>query len=338
MGYVERIYLIDKKHRHNSVKSDYLHVKRIEGKNYTFKVQYCDICKKYFCPISKYEKEYKGKIKDDIFLYKKDYIEDTSFITKDLNNICLNIDEVFYIEHMNHNIVERTLAYKNENFKAPYCKDCDAYGTTLQFYNNIKNGRKLNDSYYTFEKTSNDNMNIEFLIRINTFRCNARNHNLEEVIAVVNVYDKKHDLIKAIEARGFYCTNCKLYYIYEEEYKKIIRYGIPICPIYEEKKYFSQLGDFGNYNTESLLRQFGYNVNAQENLSLLERQKIIQLVYENGFMTKSEIMSHLSFLINSRKYLSNMENAVSKWREDLAFTSRLKNTTCRKVTVTAFRK
>ena len=55
-------------------------------------------------------------------------------------------------------------------------------------------------------------------------------------------------------------------------------------------------------------------------------------------MTKNEILSHLSFLYNSRKNLSNMARAVSKWNDDITFVNTLKNTNKRVVKIGAFRK
>ena len=111
MALVEKVYLINEKHKHNSVKSKYLSVKRVTCDKISFRV-------------------------------------------------------------LDHNICERTLTYKDETFKLAYCIDCDSYGVNFQYYYNIKND------------------NIECLIRINTFRCNIRKHNIEEVMAIVNVFKK----------------------------------------------------------------------------------------------------------------------------------------------------
>lgn len=345
MALVEKVYLINNKHRHNGVKNEYLHVKNITGGNISFKVLYCDICKKYICPIKKYENEYKGKIDNKIFVIPNDdtFVKDTSIKVESLNNILLNEISSFKKEHADHNTCERILTYKGENFELIFCKDCDSYGTKSNYYNNIINNRKLDYVYNslesTFEEQSEhiDNV-IEFLIRISSFRCNVRKHNIEEIVAVVNVFNKKTNNLEEVEVNAFYCRNCNLYYIYESEYTLLLKRGIPICPIHEELRYFNKSNDFDSYNTESILRQFGYNVNAQENLSLEERHKILEIILNNSIMSKNEIISHLNFLINSRKNQINMFNAISKWNDDIKFVHTFKIENRRVVKIGAIKK
>lgn len=345
MAVVEKIYLIENKHRHNGVKNEYLHVKNITGGSINFKVLYCDICKKYICSRIRYENEYKNKIDSKIFAIpnKDTFIKDTSIKIESLNNILLNDISSFKKEHAEHNICERSLKYKGENFELSYCKDCDSYGTETIYYHNIINNRKLDDDYTILEGDYEEYLKhfdnvIEFLIRINTFRCNVRKHNIEEIIAVVNVFNKKNNSMEEVEVNAFYCRNCNLYYIYENEYTLLLKKGIPICPIHEELKYFNKSNNFDSYNTESILRQFGYNVNAQENLSANERHKIIEIILNNGIMSKNEIISHLNFLTNSRKNQANMFNAISKWNDDIKFVHTIKTENRRVVKIGAIRK
>ena len=70
---------------------------------------------------------------------------------------------------------------------------------------------------------------------------------------------------------------------------------------------------------ESLLRQYGYNVNANEGLSSDRRKRILQILVDNHIMTKSEIVSYLKFFISQRKNNSSMKIAVEKWNSDKAF-------------------
>ena len=132
--------------------------------------------------------------------------------------------------------------------------------------------------------------------------------------------------------------NCKLYFIYDSEYKELLKHGIPTCPVHEEIKYFSSTNTFDKYESESLLRQFGYNVNSQENLSTNERRKVIDTVINNGIMNKSDVLSLLNFLASSRKNQYNMQNAVSKWESDIKYTRELNIDDVRRVKVGAFRK
>lgn len=105
--------------------------------------------KKYICSIIRYENEYKNKIDSKIFdIPNKDtFIKDTSIKIESLNNILLSDISSFKKEHAEHNICERSLKYKDENFELSYCKDCDSYGTETIYYHNIINNRKLDDDY-----------------------------------------------------------------------------------------------------------------------------------------------------------------------------------------------
>lgn len=342
MALVDNVYLIEDKHTHSSVKKEYLHVKKITGKNLTFKVLFCDICKKYMCPVDIYNSKYKGLINDKLFIEPNEntFINDTSFIADSLEGKCLNDITSFCKEHLQHCICERIILYKGIKLNLAYCKDCDAYGIEKEYINNILVNKDLNESYTKLNINPENNLSdsIEFLIKINSFRCNTRKHDIEDIIAIVNVFDKKNNEVKKIEVSAFYCRDCKLYFIFENEYNKILNNGIPICPIHEELKYFNKTNSFDSYNTESMLRQFGYNVSAQEDLSTSERHKIIEFILNNGFMTKNEILSHLTFLSNSRKNQPNMLVAVSKWNDDIAFVNTFKNANNRVIKVGAFRK
>lgn len=342
MAVVNNVYIIEKKHRHKSVKKDYLFVKKINSSNASFKVQYCSICRKYFCSVERYERDYKDRISNKLFVKPQDdtFIKDTSFICDKLDNICLNRIDNFNKEHHNHDLCKKTLEYKKKLFELIYCKICDAYGTDINYYHNIKKGKKLDEENIDEDKYTRDlkNTPIEFLIRINSFFCNSKKHSIEEIIATVNVYNKRNGNLEEVEVIAFYCKKCKLYFIYDSEYNKIIRKGIPICPVHEELKYFASGNDFDNYKAESLLRQFGYTVNSKDNLSSKKRHEIIELVLNNGFMNKHEILSHLSFLANSRKKIEGMSFAVDKWNEDISFVSKLNVNNPRKVKIGAFKK
>ena len=85
----------------------------------------------------------------EIKLRQNKYELDSSTVLFDIdkNNILLNDISSFKKEHAEHNICERSLKYKDENFELSYCKDCDSYGTETIYYHNIINNRKLDDDY-----------------------------------------------------------------------------------------------------------------------------------------------------------------------------------------------
>ena len=70
---------------------------------------------------------------------------------------------------------------------------------------------------------------------------------------------------------------------------------------------------------ESVLMQYGYNVNAAEDLSAERRQKILAVLMDNEIVPKSQIISLLDFFISQRQNRKYMEAAIDKWSEDREF-------------------
>lgn len=70
---------------------------------------------------------------------------------------------------------------------------------------------------------------------------------------------------------------------------------------------------------ESILMQYGYNVNQMEGLSSTRRQKILAVLIDKSILGKSEIISYLDFFISQRKTQSKFQIAISKWEDDREF-------------------
>lgn len=61
----------------------------------------------------------------------------------------------------------------------------------------------------------------------------------------------------------------------------------------------------------------GYNVNQQQDLSNMEHRKILKMIMDYKILSKGEIMEYLHFFIRQRANLSNMEEAIKRWDDDL---------------------
>lgn len=166
------------------------------------------------------------------------------------------------------------------------------------------------------KKTKKENSKISFLVRSQLKSCVSKNHNLDSIIVEIQVIDINGS-IKNIEVNGFYCSDCKLYYILESEYEKIRRKGTPLCQIFEEIKYLNNISNKFDLNYESILYSFGYNVNAQNNLSDKQRFKILTFIIDNGILSKTEVISYLNYFINMRIGRKEYQNAISKWKTDI---------------------
>lgn len=165
-------------------------------------------------------------------------------------------------------------------------------------------------------KVSKSTNKISFLVRSQLKSCVSKRHNLNSIIVEIQVIDI-NGTIKNIEVNGFYCNDCKLYYILDSEYERIRRKGTPLCQIFEEIKYLNNNSNKFDLNYESILYSFGYNVNSQNNLSDKQRLKILTFIIDNGILSKSEVISYLNYFINMRIGRKEYQNAINKWKNDI---------------------
>lgn len=163
---------------------------------------------------------------------------------------------------------------------------------------------------------NNKNDKITFLVRGKLKSCVSRKHNMDSIIVEIQVIDQKGN-IKNININGFYCHECNLHYILDSEYERIRKIGTPLCQIFEDIKYFANANNKFDLNYESILYSFGYNVNAQNNLSDKQRFKILSFIVDNGVLSKSEVISYLNYFINMRIGRKEYKNAISKWKMDI---------------------
>ena len=159
----------------------------------------------------------------------------------------------------------------------------------------------------------------DFVIKKNTFHCIHNEHALKDISASITIINQKGNF-EIMKVPAGYCKDCNVYFIFEDVYKRILSRGTPICRMYDWKT-IENGSNVGNMMLapESLLRQYGYNVNANEGLSSERRKRILQILVDNQIMTKSEIISYLKFFISQRKNNSSMKMAVEKWNSDKAF-------------------
>lgn len=159
----------------------------------------------------------------------------------------------------------------------------------------------------------------DFLVRRSTFKCMHDNHKLKDIVVSINIDDKEQKITK-IKIPAGYCEKCKIYFIMESVYERLKKKGIIMCRVINEKHYINSNGNnVLNLAQESLLMQYGYNVNQIEGLSATSRRKILSILLDNDIMVKSEIISYLDFFINQRCGNNKYQVAISKWESDKEF-------------------
>lgn len=201
---------------------------------------------------------------------------------------------------------------------------------------------KLDKKIHNFEKnikSTNEKLlpKADFFVRTSVSGCSKKNHKIIDFLAEVDVICSNGNVIKK-SFPASYCEDCKLYFMYDNEYKRLRKSGVPLCSIYEYSKYIKtkNTGKI-ELKPESLLHSFGYNVGASEGLTSKQRKKILSFVINNGVMSKHEIINLLSYFVDFRKNDVRQSIAIAKWKNDIDYLRNTDIDTSKKVEVNSIR-
>ena len=166
----------------------------------------------------------------------------------------------------------------------------------------------------------------DFVVRTGSFSCRKNGHYYKEITAAITVI-RPNKKFQEVYIPGWYCSDCKCYYIPENVYEEVDRMGVIVAKVYDEQEWRTgKTGrkDYSEWRTESLLHKMGYNVDARQGLSDSIRQDILATAVDFKIMSRTEMMDFLSLLIRSRLNDDRMQNAISKWETDRKFVSKYK--------------
>ena len=119
-----------------------------------------------------------------------------------------------------------------------------------------------------------------------------------------------------------YCRQCEKYYINRLSYEIFSKkYGMPAINriLVSNNSNNDAKTNYYEWNVESLLHTYGYNVNSIDNLPRFKRQEILSYVIDHKIMTKEKVVSFLEVLIKRNQNRVNYDSALSKWKDDLQF-------------------
>lgn len=202
-----------------------------------------------------------------------------------------------------------------------YCNTCGMYIVDRDEYNNKSGGKIPNCNFYInyiSSKKINKLEKVDFFVRTNIINCINKKHNVIDIIAEIYIVDTNGKVSKKM-IPAYYCEECNLYFIYNNDYEKIRKNGIPLCRIYEYLKYIKGINNKFNLNQESLLRSFGYNVSIKDDLTEEQRRKILNFVIKNGIIDKHKVICLLNYLIDMKKNDSKYIIAINKWESDINY-------------------
>lgn len=161
------------------------------------------------------------------------------------------------------------------------------------------------------------------IVLSNTIKCSI-NHKTKDIIAKLPVLNEEGQ-ISYLEVSASYCFNCKRFTILKDDFLEIK--DIIICKVIDETVTDSLISDNSEFNInskDSILTQYGYNVQAKKNLSEQQRHIILSSLIEAQIMSRREVMEHISTLIERGNKIPLWKAATQKWKDDKNFVSEYK--------------
>ena len=208
----------------------------------------------------------------------------------------------------------------DDNEEPPFDYFCIDVGDRFQLSLYEVDSVPIRELFLLIERS---NISIEnFLIRTTAMHCIKQDHHLHRIRALVWLDNGKE--IKEEEIDAGFCTECNQYFITEPEYEKLCQKGRICCRVitFSEYKKLHESG-YHNWAETSLLRSYGYSVNAQDNLSDNERERILAFIIENKIMSVDDIINFLEWLVH-RNPSENFYLARLKWNKDIEFLRKYK--------------
>lgn len=197
-------------------------------------------------------------------------------------------------------------------------------GNLLDFHPNTLTIRNLDGNRVSAKpvKANGKKLSSSELIVYGSSSCAVSNtHKTNKVPIAVPVWTSNKK-VEHYDTDASFCPSCKCYYMDSTNYYGLTRKGI-ICCRNATRSYYLENKDkdgFRNFNPESVIHQYGYNVNQQDDLSSRTRQEILTMVVRANIWTKQKVISFLEGRIrlanNNRKH---MASAISRWEEDISF-------------------
>ena len=145
-------------------------------------------------------------------------------------------------------------------------------------------------------------------------------HDTSSIEASVDVCSPSGE-VNRFSFSAVWCEDCNAYYISEDIFRELQSRGTILCRVFSLDKFINRNTMFDGFNQQSILYSYGYNVNAKDNKSDLERRAVLDRVIEHGIMSKDEIISFLLYLIDRPTGNRNMSQSIRKWRSDIEYLS-----------------
>lgn len=156
--------------------------------------------------------------------------------------------------------------------------------------------------------------------------CIKNNHHIESIKVNIPIAYKNFKISEKT-VNAYHCSDCKHYFISNNEYENIKKLGSILCQhlTWEEyEKYKNGIENhFFQWNEYSLFSRFGYSVNQSDNLTEIERHSILSYIIENEPKDFDGCIWNRNKLVSFLKHQIKMHphhwKAIEKWESDLEF-------------------
>lgn len=223
--------------------------------------------------------------------------------------------DTFVISDINEFAKEMFLSKaKNTIVQKESTQDSKSSNARTNIFYGDKRQNPDNEKVVTKEIDFSRNGNILYIVR-GRIGCQIKKHKIESATGYLRTLREY-----PVKLNVQHCIKCNRFFISLDEfihYRDVYGGGILLGSIRIDLS--RDTAGFGTrvWGKESPLHMCGYNVNQQQDLSNIERRKILKMIMDYKILSKGEIMEYLHFFIRQRANLSNMEEAIKRWDDDL---------------------
>lgn len=253
-----------------------------------------------------------------------EYIPRTShtiYIIQD--NICPYCNEKLFPHTIKYQRKKDNILYE-ESVDWYICKMCHK---KFAIANEIKDFYSYNTDISFNKKYYNKTYHCDAIVIFNINKCSKHNHKIEDLVCDLPIIDKEGNL-KYQTVDIIHCKTCNRFIMLKSIYDNL--HGTPVNPIIDDTYGASNLTENDFYYGDkggSKLRQYGYNVNCNDKLTVEQRQKILLVHLLAKDITQGEIYSILDTNINRGIHRIDSKrdwsNAVEKWKMDKLYVQQL---------------
>ncbi|WP_313069736.1 hypothetical protein [Lacrimispora sp.] len=235
-------------------------------------------------------------------------------VSDDLCPFC-NVKLIPHLIYYQRNLNNQLLNDEIEWNKCPNCKRLFVLDYDAEAFN-------FDNTNITLNKDKYDEIPLidiySVIVLNNTLKCSL-NHRSKDLMAKIPVLNESGQ-ISYLKISASYCFDCERFTILKDDFNAIK--DVVMCKVIDE----TSERQSNNYDMEmgqkqSILYNYGYNVQTKKNLSEQQRRIILSSVIEANIMNRRDVVNHISTLIERGNKISSWKDATQKWKTDRKFVS-----------------